>query len=85
MSLITVFNKVWTPLGDEVRFLWRKAKTRSTYYFFVNRYLAFFGDVAITVFRFVAVPTSVRRDISSLPLYEPSLTQGIHSGLDNST
>ncbi|KAJ6484488.1 hypothetical protein C8R47DRAFT_1280792 [Mycena vitilis] len=44
--------------GDEVRFLWRKAKTRSTYYFFVNRYLAFFGDIAITVFHFMAVPTS---------------------------
>ncbi|KAJ6571478.1 hypothetical protein B0H19DRAFT_1130076 [Mycena capillaripes] len=45
--------------SDEVRFLWRKAKTRSTYYFFVNRYLAFFGGAVITVFRFVAVPTSV--------------------------
>ncbi|KAJ7637343.1 hypothetical protein DFH06DRAFT_1219477 [Mycena polygramma] len=45
--------------GDEVRFLWRKAKTRSTYYFFMNRYLAFFGDIAITVFHFMAVPTSV--------------------------
>ncbi|KAJ7041529.1 hypothetical protein C8F04DRAFT_144275 [Mycena alexandri] len=34
---------------DEVRFLWKKANTRSTYYFFVNRYLAFFGDLVITL------------------------------------
>ncbi|KAF7350278.1 hypothetical protein MVEN_01331800 [Mycena venus] len=44
---------------DEVRYLWRKAKTRSTYYFFLNRYLAFFGDASITIFRFATVPISV--------------------------
>ncbi|KAJ7096577.1 hypothetical protein B0H15DRAFT_962627 [Mycena belliarum] len=43
---------------DEVRFLWRKVKTRSTYYFFINRYLACFGDAVITVFQFTAVPIS---------------------------
>ncbi|KAJ7751489.1 hypothetical protein DFH07DRAFT_826233 [Mycena maculata] len=46
-------------INDEVRFLWRKAKTRSTYYFFLNRYLAAFGDVVITIFQFTAVPISL--------------------------
>ncbi|KAJ6564974.1 hypothetical protein DFH09DRAFT_1145416 [Mycena vulgaris] len=51
-------------LRDEVRFLWRKAKTRSTFYFFVNRYLACFGDVVITVFQFTSVPASVCRHVN---------------------
>ncbi|KAF8193236.1 hypothetical protein K438DRAFT_1829332, partial [Mycena galopus ATCC 62051] len=62
LYLISISLLYWDhciTFSDEVRFLWRKAKTRSTYYFFLNRYLAFFGDVSITVFHFAAVPISV--------------------------
>ncbi|KAJ7219673.1 hypothetical protein B0H12DRAFT_317001 [Mycena haematopus] len=62
LHLISISFLYWDhclTFSDEVRFLWRKAKTRSTYYFFLNRYFAFFGDVAITVFHFAAVPISV--------------------------
>ncbi|KAJ7274838.1 hypothetical protein C8J57DRAFT_1312878 [Mycena rebaudengoi] len=43
--------------GDEVHFLWRKASSRSTYYFFANRYLAFFGNIVIIVLQFATIPT----------------------------
>jgi len=61
LHLISITFLYWDhclTFSDEVRFLWKKAKTRSTVYFFINRYVAFFGDAIITVFRFVAVPTS---------------------------
>ncbi|KAJ7245612.1 hypothetical protein B0H12DRAFT_1235734 [Mycena haematopus] len=44
--------------GDEIRFLWKKAKTPSTYSFLVNRYLAFFGDIVVTFFVFKTIPYS---------------------------
>ncbi|KAJ7460019.1 hypothetical protein B0H11DRAFT_2242245 [Mycena galericulata] len=61
LYLISITFLYWDhflTFDDEVRFLWKKAKTRSTFYFFLNRYLAFFGDIVITVFQFVAVPIS---------------------------
>ncbi|KAJ6571446.1 hypothetical protein B0H19DRAFT_937511, partial [Mycena capillaripes] len=50
--------------GDEIRFLWKKTKTASTYCFLLNRYLAFFGDVVVTVFIYTTVPDSVRKHVS---------------------
>ncbi|KAF8155293.1 hypothetical protein K438DRAFT_1987014 [Mycena galopus ATCC 62051] len=44
--------------GDEVRYIWNKPKTPSAYCFFLNRYLAAFGDVAVTVFSYHKVPES---------------------------
>ncbi|KAF7350225.1 hypothetical protein MVEN_01325800 [Mycena venus] len=44
--------------GDEIRYLWKKTKTASTYSFLLNRYLAFFGDIAVTYFVFNTVPES---------------------------
>ncbi|KAJ7638362.1 hypothetical protein FB45DRAFT_902606 [Roridomyces roridus] len=43
-------------LGDEVRYIWNKRKTPSSYFFFVNRYLAVFGNVVVAVYSFVDVP-----------------------------
>ncbi|KAJ6449598.1 hypothetical protein C8R47DRAFT_1230585 [Mycena vitilis] len=53
---------------DEIRFLWRKTKTASTYCFLLNRYLAFFGDIVVTYFVFTTVPESVRASLISLSL-----------------
>ncbi|KAF7343235.1 hypothetical protein MVEN_01754900 [Mycena venus] len=44
--------------GDEVRYIWSKPKTASAYCFFLNRYLAAFGDLAVTVFYYHEVPQS---------------------------
>ncbi|KAF8177084.1 hypothetical protein K438DRAFT_1978734 [Mycena galopus ATCC 62051] len=44
--------------GDEVRYIWNKPKTPSAYCFFLNRYLAAFGDVAVTVFSYHKIPES---------------------------
>ncbi|KAJ7511011.1 hypothetical protein B0H11DRAFT_1956933 [Mycena galericulata] len=48
--------------GDEVRYIWNKRKTASAYCFFFNRYLAFFGGIAVTVFSYHEVPDSVCKD-----------------------
>ncbi|KAJ6627622.1 hypothetical protein B0H10DRAFT_355111 [Mycena sp. CBHHK59/15] len=62
LFLIPITFLYWDHLmtfGDEVRFLWRKPKTPSTYCFFLNRYLACFSDVAVAIFVFSTVPPSV--------------------------
>ncbi|KAJ7151957.1 amino acid permease-domain-containing protein [Mycena filopes] len=61
LFLISISFLYWDHLmtfGDEVRHLWRKPKTPSTYSFLLNRYLAFFGDVVVTFFVFNTVPDS---------------------------
>ncbi|KAJ7690952.1 hypothetical protein B0H17DRAFT_1063763 [Mycena rosella] len=61
LFLLPITFLYWDHLmtfGDEVRFLWRKTKTPSTYCFFVNRYLACFGDIVVAVFIFASVPDS---------------------------
>ncbi|KAJ6476891.1 hypothetical protein C8R45DRAFT_1008164 [Mycena sanguinolenta] len=50
--------------GDEIRLLWKKAKTPSTYSFLFNRYLAFFGDLVVTFFIFTTVPDSVCKHVN---------------------
>ncbi|KAJ7206854.1 hypothetical protein GGX14DRAFT_637094 [Mycena pura] len=52
--------------GDEVRFLWKRTRTPSTYCFLLNRYLAFFGYITIAVFTFT-VPDSVRETFIYIP------------------
>ncbi|KAF8198484.1 hypothetical protein BJ912DRAFT_951533, partial [Pholiota molesta] len=43
--------------GQEIDYLWKRPKTRSSYWFFVNRYLAFFGNIAVTVLGFTTLST----------------------------
>ncbi|TFK32683.1 hypothetical protein BDQ12DRAFT_771575, partial [Crucibulum laeve] len=35
-------------LGNEINYLWRRPKGASAYWFFFNRYLAFFGNLIVT-------------------------------------
>ncbi|KAJ7076505.1 hypothetical protein B0H15DRAFT_864063 [Mycena belliarum] len=37
----------------EVAYIWRRPKSRSAYWFFLNRYLNFFSTLPVTVFNFV--------------------------------
>lgn len=38
-------------LGDEISFIWYRPKTQSAYWFLGNRYLAFLGNIVVTVLR----------------------------------
>ncbi|KAJ7768638.1 hypothetical protein DFH07DRAFT_300281 [Mycena maculata] len=40
-------------IPEEVEHIWRRPKSRSSYWFFLNRYLTFFATLPITVFNFV--------------------------------
>ncbi|KAJ7661127.1 hypothetical protein B0H17DRAFT_329215 [Mycena rosella] len=84
LHVISITFLYWDHLltfGDEVQFLWRKTKTRSAYYFFLNRYLACFGNVVITVFQFTAMPISVCPHINLFRQLLLVLTQCIVSVL----
>ncbi|KAJ7135647.1 amino acid permease-domain-containing protein [Mycena epipterygia] len=62
LFLVPITFLYWDHLmtfGDEVRFLWRKTRTPSTYCFLLNRYLAFLGDIVVAVFVFTTVPDSI--------------------------
>jgi len=41
-------------LGAEVVYIWSRPKTLSSYWFFLNRYLAFSSSIPITVFYFIS-------------------------------
>ncbi|KAJ7466832.1 hypothetical protein B0H11DRAFT_55530 [Mycena galericulata] len=67
LYLVPITFLYWDHLitfGDELRFLWKKTKTPSTYCFLLNRYLAFFGDIVVTVFVFTTIPTSVCKHVN---------------------
>lgn len=42
--------------GNEIEYLWKRPKTQSTYWFFLARYFAFFGNIAVTVLGFTLRP-----------------------------
>ncbi|EPS96482.1 hypothetical protein FOMPIDRAFT_47930, partial [Fomitopsis schrenkii] len=44
--------------GDEYTRIWKQRATRSNYLFFLNRYLTFFGDVAVNVGNFYSFKTT---------------------------
>lgn len=46
--------------GSEINCLWRRPKSHSAYWFFLNRYFAFFGNIAVTVIAFTTLPQRVR-------------------------
>nr|GAT51855.1 predicted protein [Mycena chlorophos] len=49
---------------DELRFLWLRPKTPSTYCFLANRYIAFFGDIVILYFTFNTTAASACRGVN---------------------
>ncbi|PPR05491.1 hypothetical protein CVT26_009058 [Gymnopilus dilepis] len=61
--------------GDEIDHLWKKPSNRSALWFLVNRYLAFSGNIAVTVLGFSNLSTE-------LPKIQhfPAASLGIESG-----
>ncbi|KIM42439.1 hypothetical protein M413DRAFT_27197 [Hebeloma cylindrosporum] len=58
--------------GQEINFLWKKPKIRSSYWFFLNRYFAFFGNIVVVIMGFsnLTVRVQVRaRNVISLTLF----------------
>ncbi|KAF8957384.1 hypothetical protein BDZ97DRAFT_108688 [Flammula alnicola] len=45
--------------NQEIEYLWRRPKNRSSYWFFVNRYLAFFGNIAVSILGFTTLSSQV--------------------------
>lgn len=46
-------------LGREIDYVWRRKKSNSSYYFFLNRYFSFFGNLAVSVLGFTNLSTQV--------------------------
>ncbi|KAF9558567.1 hypothetical protein CPC08DRAFT_638831, partial [Agrocybe pediades] len=42
----------FVTVGQEIEYLWKRPKRHSSYWFFANRYVAFFGNIAVTVLGF---------------------------------
>lgn len=47
-------------LGSEIRYLWCRSKTQSTFWFFVNRYLAILGNIPVMTMAFISLDPRVR-------------------------
>lgn len=47
-------------VGDEVNYIWLRPKSRSSYWFLVNRYFAFFGNIAVLLLGFMDLTSQVR-------------------------
>ncbi|KAF9446625.1 hypothetical protein P691DRAFT_794253 [Macrolepiota fuliginosa MF-IS2] len=41
----------------EIEYVWRRPKSHSSYYFFLNRYFSFFGNLAVSILGFMDLPT----------------------------
>ncbi|TFK41800.1 hypothetical protein BDQ12DRAFT_599616, partial [Crucibulum laeve] len=54
-SAILYYDHLIT-LGNEINYLWRRPKGASAYWFFSNRYLAFFGNLVVTDLGFTTLP-----------------------------
>ncbi|KAJ7698014.1 hypothetical protein B0H17DRAFT_1050994 [Mycena rosella] len=52
-AIVILYYDHLVTLPAEVAYIWRRAKTRSAYWFFLNRYLSFFCTLPITVLDFV--------------------------------
>ncbi|KAF8990100.1 hypothetical protein BDQ17DRAFT_392957 [Cyathus striatus] len=46
--------------GDEINYLWKRPKGTSTFWFFLNRYFAFFGNLVVIILSFTTIPNEVR-------------------------
>ena len=55
--------------AQEINYLWRKPKIRSSYWFFLNRYFAFFGNIVVVILGFSNLTVRVRMQafLSFLP------------------
>lgn len=54
-----LFDHLFITLGAEISLIWTRTKSASAYWFFLNRYIAFFGNIAVFVFGFNTLPPQV--------------------------
>lgn len=52
--MVTLVN-----VGYEIEYLWRRPKSHSSYYFFLNRYFSFFGNLVVSILGFMDLPLQV--------------------------
>ncbi|KAK0482180.1 hypothetical protein IW261DRAFT_1466651 [Armillaria novae-zelandiae] len=58
LQMVSLSFLYWDHLitiDDELRLLWNKPKTLASYLFFVNRYLAFFGNITVLTLEFTTL------------------------------
>jgi hypothetical protein len=53
----------------EIEYIWRRNKSRSSYYFLLNRYFSFFGNIAVSILGFTDLPVQVSVIIMSAVLW----------------
>jgi len=51
-------------IGNEISYIWSRRKTASAYWFFLNRYLSFFGNIVVTAFVWYPLSLEVRTNIN---------------------
>jgi hypothetical protein len=50
---------IW-HIGPEIKHLWKRKKSHSAYWFFLNRYFAFLANLSVTILGFTTLPLEVR-------------------------
>ncbi|CAK5272706.1 unnamed protein product [Mycena citricolor] len=59
-GIVVLYWEHLVTFEDEVKYLWQRARTASTYAFLLNRYLASFGNLVVLVFHFTPLPSTVQ-------------------------
>jgi len=55
LAISFLFYDHLITLGNEVEYLWKRPKTPSSYWFFFNRYFAFFGNISVVILGFTSL------------------------------
>ncbi|CAK5272337.1 unnamed protein product [Mycena citricolor] len=60
-GIVVLYWEHLVTFEDEVKYLWQRTRTASTYAFLLNRYLASLGNLVVLVFHFTPLPSTVQR------------------------
>lgn len=81
-SALLFFDHLFVTLGAEISFIWTKPKAASAYWFFLNRYIAFFGNILVMALGYDTLPETVRAIVLSFwPLIETTSTEVLKSSM----
>ncbi|KAF5318711.1 hypothetical protein D9619_010637 [Psilocybe cf. subviscida] len=64
-------------IGDEIEYLWKRPKTRSSLWFFVTRYMGLVGNVIITILIFMDPPVASCDGVGLFKEVLLLITQGV--------
>ncbi|KAF9061371.1 hypothetical protein BDP27DRAFT_1406711, partial [Rhodocollybia butyracea] len=82
LSITILYYDHFLTLDKEIQFIWKRPRNSSSYLFFINRYFAFFGNIAGCISLFI--PSLSSSSCQSFELYDRlfrSITQGIVTAL----